>query len=284
MSGEGRHNTSKRGGLGRFFQALLFSSSCLFIAALLLTRGFGFSEPQPKASLEEYEWAELQAIARSISDASSDEEGMRIAKRFNLCNQDGSLSSNSKTVALSNGKEVAVCIIGIRHDVFPDGSGKTGITFCFTSELTLSPYNDMDNSDGQQGCSLRDLLRSEDFIRSIPVYIRNGLRAVTKPYGDETKGSEDGQLFDSAEKFFPLSVVEYAGESSGISPYDGLGERNAQYQYFKEGLTLDSGACDIWTRTADTSGGNYAYTISSAGDVIAVEQERIRGVAPAFCY
>lgn len=259
--------------------------SCFFILALFATRGFGFSEPSPKESLNEYEWAELQAIAREISLAPSDEEGLSIAKRFNLCNQNGTLGYNAKTVSLIGGKEVAVCIIGFRHDVLFSGSGKAGITFCFTSAVTSSSYNDIPHGGDWLNCSLRDYMRSKDFMQLIPLVVRQGVRGVVKCRDEESGRGGYDAFPDLEEGFFPLSVVEYAGVGE-VSPLfeDQGGKGETQYQFFQEGHYLNYGVSDIWTRTEDTVNSNNAYAVSPDGSIVSLEQDWICGVAPAFCF
>lgn len=55
-----------------------------------LTEELGADVPV-RDSVEDYSWAELSTIADQIAAASSDDEGIEVAKRYHLCLEDGTL-------------------------------------------------------------------------------------------------------------------------------------------------------------------------------------------------
>ena len=86
--------------------------------------------PEVRDTLQAYSWTELSQISALIAAAPSDEEGIDIARRYNLCAESGSIDANNvKNLELSSGAVVPVAIGGFRHDAKSDGTGVSGITF-----------------------------------------------------------------------------------------------------------------------------------------------------------
>lgn len=268
-----------------YAQIILSILSCIFIIVLLTTNGFGFSEPQPKASLNDYEWAEIQAIARKISDAPSNEEALLIAKQFNLCDSNGMLNpNNQKHFSLTNGSSASVFILGFRHDQLADKSGEAGITFCFTSPIYKSPFNIDPEMTSWQNSDLQQLLGSQGFYQLLPINAQVGTRLVNKATRSGTSEGEDLLETSAAERFFPLSATEYGWNEAEQTPMSTETKQDYQYQLFKDGYDWSFDSNPVWTRTVGNTEGHLSYVISSAGLLTMESQEKVFGIAPAFCF
>ena len=96
------------------------------------------AEPELAArqAVEDYSWDELSQISQKIAAASSDTEGLEIAKKYNLVSAAGTLDgTQAKTLQLSDGTSVKMRIAGFRQDERADGSGKAGITLIADSTV-----------------------------------------------------------------------------------------------------------------------------------------------------
>ena len=88
-----------------------------------------------KKKVDKYSWAELAKISDAMTKSGSRKAALKIAKKYKLCDKDGTLDgSQTKRMALSD-CESTVTIVGLYHDDLADGSGKAGLTWQFTDGL-----------------------------------------------------------------------------------------------------------------------------------------------------
>ena len=214
-------------------------------------------------SLEAYSWEELASMSAEISQAEGD-EALAIAKRYRLADEGGRLDAGgSKSVALADGGEAHVALVGLNQDVREDGA-TAGMTFAFLDAVgvrsmnnnagfdELSSADDFDAAGGWPACELRDWLNG-DFVGKLPDDLRNVLADVEKPScvvpQRETVVDDAGALLTpassliatSVDKLWLPSVVELTGVSDA-SPAAGeypewtsvLRSEGAQYQLFAD--------------------------------------------------
>ena len=88
-----------------------------------------------KKKVDKYTWAELAKISDAMTESGTRKAALKIAKKYKLCDKDGTLDgSQTKRMALSD-CESTVTIVGLYHDDLADGSGKAGLTWQFTDGL-----------------------------------------------------------------------------------------------------------------------------------------------------
>lgn len=276
---------------------LVFAGICAIVIFLLVaTKGFGITKPYPKAHLEDYSWAELQAISDEISAASNDTMGIQVASDFNLCKPDGTLFiDDEKTLKLTSGEKTSVRIIGIRHDDKADESGKAGLTFCFTTPIGNSFFNNpLKSVSGWETSDLRARINEASFRKAIPIDMRNGIKEVFK-YSNSFNDLSSSVLTNrTKESIWLLSLAETCDLASiepGAITYED-NEYNSEgnlYQYFiQTSVLLNDEAVDneatIWTRSIRCNPENEAWSLSTNGSPYALPQDSSLLIAPAFCY
>lgn len=235
-------------------------------AAALLTKGFGMfgsgqasqptstaaAEPQPtespeevavQSTLEAYSWSDLSSIAKLMEEANSKGDATTIAKKYGLLNQDGSVSSSTKALKLSDGTTTSVRIAGIYHDDLADGSGKAGITFVTTQSIGTHAMQDTEsNAGGWKSCSLRSWLSSE-VLPTLPSDLRSMVAPVSKLTNNVGKTTSTSGVSATSDKIWLLSEKEVAGDISwdwaSDSPNSGsynavINAEGTQYQLFAE--------------------------------------------------
>lgn len=292
------------------------------VVAGMLTNWFGLAggSVPVKSSVNDYTWEELSTISDEISAAPSQEEAINIAKRYHLCNEDGTLDgSQTKTVELSNGVSSSVKIIGFNHDDKSDGSGKAGITFAFTEIVTYAPMSTRgSNKGGWQYSDLRAQLNS-DFYDALPEDLRNEIVEVNKStnnvgavYESKTKTFDTSCVSATPDKLWIPSYTEIIGDVRGTTTNDPegfaeiLSEEGHQYQLFSDnGIDQDNTPAELlsqnvaknvdtssaldsglrWTRTSDPTNFQFAYTVHNANGHCneCHTVGNTYGVAPCFC-
>lgn len=213
-----------------------------------------------KSALNEYSWNELSLIASEISSCKSQDEAMTCAKKYHICNSDGSLDgTQTKTVSLSGGIESNVVLADIWHDARTDG-GKAGLTFAFNEPVGLHSMNhsfenddggDADSVGGWGSSDMRQWLNG-DFIYTLPHDLRSHIVEVQKTsasaVGSDDELDDPGHLggtgsdwaAETSDKVWLLSAAELCGEipaestlgidSTMASVYSSEG---TQYRLFK---------------------------------------------------
>ncbi len=119
-----------------------------------------------KSAVEAYTWDELSQISAEIGAAGDEAAAIEVAKKYNLCTPEGKLDGTQvKSVALADGTQTTVQIVGFAHDDKTSG-GKAGITFVFGDPLVNQPLpmNDDDSigaEGGWEACSMRGYLNGD---------------------------------------------------------------------------------------------------------------------------
>lgn len=294
------------------------------VVAGTLTNWFGIAggSVQVKGSVNDYTWEELSTISDEIAAAPSQEEAINIAKRYHLCNDDGTLDgSQRKDIQLKTGVSTSVQIIGFNHDDASDGSGKAGITFAFTNMVDFRPMSTRSsNEGGWQYSDLRAYLNS-DFIKLLPDDLRDYIIEVDKStnnkgvaYDAASKSFTTSYITATPDKIWLLSYTEIVGDVGGdIAEHDSegmtelLNNEGNQYQLYSnlsitqnntpselmslnvaEGAPNASSATDTslrWSRTSNPVDTRFAYTIHNTNGNCNESHtiSNVYGVAPCFC-
>lgn len=272
-------------------------------------------------SVNDYSWEELSNISDEISATDSQEEAIEVAKKYHLCNEDGTLDgTQTKEVELSNGVTSSVEIIGFAHDDASDGSGKAGITFAFTEMVDFEPMSTRgSNEGGWKYSDLRAELNS-DFLGMLPEDLQENIVEVDKStnnvgavYDSSNKTYDASCISTTPDKLWLLSYTEVVGDMGvNSSNPDGANyaaihnDEGDQYQLFEDqdvpsgnGIakvlklenakgTDSSKAQDPgiqWLRTPSPNDSRYAYTISNSSGYYN-EGHTVAysyGIAPCFC-
>lgn len=227
--------------------------------------------PEIRDTLQAYSWAELSQLSALIAAAPSDEEGIEIARRYNLCAESGSIdANNTKSLELSSGAVVPVAVGGFRHDQKTDGSGVAGITFIARASAGNQAIDPSGIATAWEETPLRSWL-NQSLMAEIPADLAELVVAVDKTtnlpiaYGG-------GQSVTSEYLWIPsyseiVGPLDQSARRYGI--YTSEGE---QYQlYADSGVTSvsESAALAIgeywWTRSPDVVTDYWYLVVSPEG-------------------
>lgn len=231
--------------------------------------------PEVRAAFADYSWEELSQISALIASAPSDDEGLEIAKQYNLCDASGRLSiENTKDLALSDGTVVPVTIAGFRHDDKADGSGVAGISFVARASVGTQPLNASGESVAWGQTSLCSWL-NQSFMAELPEELAGSIVSVSKTTNNPVTAG-GGQSLTSESVWVP-SCSELSGDVAAQttnSDYVGYQMEGEQYQVYADAgvtwndgfdyLRLSSGE-DWWLRTPEPSAGDYYMTVTPEG-------------------
>ena len=185
------------------------------IVAGIATEGFGLLGPKinfdPKDSVNSYSWEELSEISNAIGAASSDEKALDIAKQYNLTNPEGKLDgTQTKSIQLTNGKQVDVQIAGFHHDEKSDG-GKAGFTFIFKDAIAEHQMNPTDiNVGGWEGSQMRTWLSTEG-MDMLPSDLTNLIVEVDKKTNNSGETQSLASVTTTKDKLWLFSLTELCG-------------------------------------------------------------------------
>lgn len=232
---------------------------CAGVVALIVVIVFAASmgvmgfAPAVKGSLEEYSWDELSAISEKISETTSEDEAVEIAKKYNLVNAEGKLDgSQSKEVKLEDGTVVSVQIAGFLHDDKADG-GKAGITFIFNNHIPveysgyMNSKTDADgipiNAGGWEASEMRAILAREG-MALLPDDLREHVVEVAKLSNNVGETDDASSVTALLDKLWLFSAVELYGEfdsrNTGASA-SVLNSEGKKYKLFRDcGVTSES--------------------------------------------
>ena len=330
-------------GLGLLAAALVFVTIAAGVLALAMTGrlrplvekafpSLAAEEPQPVAQqveeqeedaapalapkdFSDYSWDELSRISTKISAASSDEEGIEIAREYNLADASGAPVNETREVVLNDNTLAYARIVGFRHDQRSDGSGAAGMTL-MVSMLSEQPMEASNTNDGGwEASSLRAWLAS-DGLSLLPDDLANRIVRVDKPTNNVGITSDPSSVTQTADDLWAFSAVEVCGQltwfedefSSEISYTPGLdavlNAEGTQYAYFSASgvngetgghenalaLTYRGSARPWWYRSAyplnyaDTGSNAYFFRASETGYPSSVGQANATsGVVVGFC-
>ena len=227
-------------------------------------------EVEAKSTVDEYSWEDLSAISQEIASAENEEAELEIAKKYGLCNANGTLDgSQVKVVELADGTKVQAQIVGFAHDDKTEG-GKAGITFQFvdcvgehemnplatdeaaygafvdtygeTVEKAKGDYPDgvSTNAGGWEGSSMRAWLNS-DVLASLPADLVSVVVAVDKQTNNVGYTRDVSCVSITSDKLWLLSYQEIGGnlaiqdvaEGNEYVPYI-FDTEGSQYKLFRD--------------------------------------------------
>ena len=291
MAGSARQNrwlTSKRWWLiPVVLCALLLGAGLLFYAAPRQSKAT-VQDIEPRASVADYSWSDLSAIAEALSTCDSRDDALRLAAHYHLCDTDGTFDATAaKDCALTDGSVAHAVLADVWHDDRTEG-GKAGLTFVLANAVGPHAMNhdfeqhegdDADNRGGWAASDMRAWLNG-DLLYQLPADLRAVLVSVQKRTANYVESNDEqdepGHLAGSptdwagetSDKLWLLSACELCGavpkqEELGIDQsmsaiYDTEG---TQYQLFasngvkafEKNAALvrsgDSGICTWWLRT-----------------------------------
>lgn len=253
-----------------------------------------------RSEINDYSWSELKVLAEAIATANSDDEGLTIARFYNLLDGEGKLKGDSKTITLTDGTLTAVRIIGFRHDELADGS-TAGITFEFEDAPKTHCMNaEMTTAGGWEASEMRSWLNA-DFMELLSPELRDCIattRKLTNNTGrvnlDDTSAvtvtddalwllslSEVYGILSAQAKNTPWSSPTYDVEGTQYQLYADQEVSTTNYDFcHKSGLgswwwlrSPDAG--DAWNFRLVTVGGNWDRYYANSDD---------GGVSPCFCF
>lgn len=256
-------------------------------------------------------WADLQETSIRLSEASSDDARLQIARSCGLVDDEGHLTNTVRRVDLTNGYSLDVRVIGICHDAREDGT-IAGLTLMATGAVDRSGMNGNDTvAGGWERSALRERLAS-DLMGLFPEDARSAMVPVSKLTNNRGRDDDTSSVTATNDTLWLLSArevcgditwerEEYGDERFGIDAT--LNAEGEQYQYFAEQgvassdanpcLTLDatSGRSSWWLRTpfpdlSSTNGGDgsYFFCVSDVGNPSAyVPPTTDSAVVVCFC-
>lgn len=227
--------------------------------------------PEVRDTLQAYSWTELSQISALIAAAPSDEEGIDIARRYNLCAESGSIDANNvKNLELSSGAVVPVAIGGFRHDAKSDGTGVSGITFITRASVGNQAVDPSGIATAWEETPLRSWL-NQSLMAEIPAELAELVVPVNKTTNlPMAYGS--GQSVTSEYLWIP-------SYSEVVGPLDSSNRRYGIYQSEGEQYQLytDSGVTSVgdnatlalgeywWTRSPDVVTDYWYLVVSPEG-------------------
>lgn len=223
---------------------MLVIAACAFALALVVAAVLWVATPwQPKAveedvgvrqGLGDYSWDELSAISVKIGACETEDDAVRIAARYGLCSDSGSIDpDDTKTFSLANGRQIRVRLAGLWHDIRSDG-GKAGLTFAFADSAGEYAMNHaFENADGDDADSVGGWRASDmrawlngDFLNELPADLRSRISSVQKRTAnlvgirdelDEAgrlAGTAQDWMSETSDKLWLFSVAELCGSIS----------------------------------------------------------------------
>lgn len=228
-----------------------------------------------KASVEDYTWEELSAIAKAIASADSDDDGLKIAASYNLCDSKGKLDGTQfKEVKLTNGTTLYMRIAGFRQDDLADG-GRAGITFIAANSAGTKRIMEYEGSNSDwENSALREWM-NKDLLAKFPDEVTDVIQDAEKATNASySTGKSQGTTTDTL--WIPSVTELYGTIPTGYSRKSTYTPEGEQYALFadqnvtwgaaNEALEI-TGTTDKywWTRTPDSESAEHNICVSTAG-------------------
>ncbi len=214
----------------------------------------------------QYNWEELNSIAKVISDNYGTEQG-----KINNDTVEVAVSINGKEDTLGIGDWTTVngnkvIILGFNHDQLANSNKYAGISFQFTKIIEYAQMNSSGtNADGWEACKFRETLNSTiyDTLENVE-YIKEVKKHYIQTYNDIDS------VTTSQDKLWLLSCSEIwdNGDKEGYYGY-AIAKEGEQYKYYKNidadsdtksTALVDSLAC-WWLRSpAYNDKNSFCYT------------------------
>ena len=228
-----------------------------------------------KASVEDYTWEELSAIAKAITAADSDNDALKIAASYNLCDSKGKLDGTQfKEVKLTNGTTLYMRIAGFRQDDLADG-GRAGITFIAANSAGTKRIMEYEGSNSDwENSALREWM-NKDLLAKFPDEVTDVIQDAEKATNASySTGKSQGTTTDTL--WIPSVTELYGAIPTGYSRKASYTPEGEQYALFadqnvtwgtaNEALEI-TGTTDKywWTRTPDSKSSEHNICVSTAG-------------------
>lgn len=231
--------------------------------------------PEARSALADYSWTELSQISALISAAESDEEGVKIAGYYNLCDETGAIDAEAtKPLELADGTSVPIAVAGFRHDTRSDGSGLAGISFVARGSVGSQPMNALAQTAGGWEASTLRAWVNEGLLAQLPAELADLLVAVDKT-NNPVPGSGGGQTVTS-DRVWLLAYSEIVGElGEGSWLYGSYQSEGAQYKIFSDlGVTWGESFPQValssgeywWERSPSPNNSAWFMCVSPAGE------------------
>lgn len=231
--------------------------------------------PEVRSALADYSWTELSQISALISAAESDEEGVKIASYYNLCDETGAIDAEAtKPLELADGTSVPIAVAGFRHDTRSDGSGLAGISFVARGSVGSQPMNALAQTAGGWEASTLRAWVNEGLLAQLPAELADLLVAVDKT-NNPVPGSGGGQTVTS-DRVWLLAYSEIVGElGEGSWLYGSYQSEGAQYKIFSDlGVTWGESFPQValssgeywWERSPSPNNSAWFMCVSPAGE------------------
>ena len=173
---------------------------------------------------------------------------------------------DEKTIALTDGSQITLQILGFNHDNLADGSGKAGITIGVKELVGTNYMNGSNTNSGGWASSAMRTSYLPEYIAQLPSDLQGVIKTVTK------KSGSGSSIVESDDQLFLFSYVEISGLTP-ITAVDGEGE---QYDYWKRAVhnglipacrikKLLSGSVDEWWLRSNNKSNSTDYIIFSTG-------------------
>lgn len=262
--------------------------------------------PSSAKSFSEYSASELAGIAQAIEKTSSRDEALSVAEKYGICNEDGTVTTETNEIALTDGTTAELRVADIYTDDMADG-GKAGITFLLSgSSLTHAMNTTATDQGGWESSALRSWL-SSDVMDLLPDELATYIVPVEKMTNNTGYTVNTAAVTSTTDSLWIPSFVEVYGtvnwnwESSYTSNYNTiLGSEGTQYAVFSEsGVTggfgtaseveaksgIGTDANTWWTRTSSPSSSDHFRAVSTVSGPYAVDNATQElGVVVGFCY
>lgn len=223
----------------------------------------GAAGAEVKSAVEAYTWDELSQISAEIGAAGDEAAAIEVAKKYNLCTPEGKLDGTQvKSVALADGTQTTVQIVGFAHDDKTAG-GKAGITFIFGDCVGEAPMNSTDtNAGGWEASQMRAYLNG-DWRTQLPQDLDAVIVPVDKLSNNVGETDAVSAVTTTSDALWLFSLSELAGavpagrtgEGYGLFEegyVDVLDAAGSQYGLFCDmgvGMGNSENACLVKTRT-----------------------------------
>lgn len=209
---------------------------------------------QPKTTLENSTWAEINEIARAG----------RAPVVFNI--------GDEKTITLTTGEEITLVILGFNHDEYYDAENDEdntsyitfGMKHCLATRYAMNSSNS--NSGGWENSRMRTSTMAT-LYNQLPADLRALIKSA---YKYTSAGGNTTTIKTTQDKLFLLSEVEVDGTTAATYCDEG-----SQYAYFKQDNTnerrikgLDNGNGEAfwwWLRSPYVGGSSYFRSVNYDG-------------------
>lgn len=257
-----------------------------------------------KSAVEAYTWDELSRISAEIGAAGDEAPAIEVAKKYNLCTPEGKLDGTQvKSVALADGTQTTVQIVGFAHDDKTAG-GKAGITFIFGDCVGEAPMNgESTNAGGWEASQMRAYLNG-DWRVQLPEDLNAVIVPVDKLTNNVGETQEASSVTTTSDSLWLLSFAELAGPIPAAELQGGgyewaadiFNAEGTRYKLFNDADVIWNDANSVlvknfqgspygwWGRSPGPYGSGGFQNVSSGGGPNAgYYAGGSLGVVPGFC-